>query len=262
MTSLGDLNKTKSNVLYDIGKCQLTVARGNIVHFEGDAIVNVTTEEVVPKELEDTLGIGVLAEIHKACGPKLKEACLELKAESENIRCPTGEARITDAFDLKTAKYIIHTVGPINFTDQDEARKLLTSCYTNCLNLALERQIKRIAFPLISCGISGFPVKEAAEIALDSITAVAKVDYPKEICFIMRPKSQFDTFEALAMKRFDPKKMKPAKVNPFITKGSTFRMSKGQKVMLGFKKKPVVAFQECEEEDEDSDSDSDAKKKE
>jgi len=251
-------------VLYDIGKCHLTVAKGNLVHFEADAIVNVTTEEVVPEDSdkEDGLGIGVSAEIHKACGPKLREACLELKAESENIRCPTGEARITDAFDLKTAKYIIHTVGPINFTDHGEARKLLTSCYTNCLNLALERKLQRIAFPLISCGISGFQVKEAVEIALDSITAVAKVDYPREIYFIMRLKNEFNTFETLAMKRFDPKRRKSAKVNPFITKGSTFRMSKGQKVMLGFKKKHMGSFQELREDEEDgdeSDSDSDAK---
>merc|ERR1711920_1060429 len=140
-----------------------------------------------------------------------------------------------------------------------EARKLLTSCYTNCLNLALEHKLKRIAFPLISCGISGFPVEVAAEIALDSITAVAKVDYPKEIYFIMRPKSEFDTFEALAMKRFDPNRRKSAKVNPFMTKGSTFRMSKGQKVMLGFKKKHIGSFQELREEEEESDSASDAK---
>jgi len=254
-SSLASLKGLKSNVAYDIGSCLLTVAHGDIVHFDADAIVNVTTEELVVEfdHKEDTVGIGISAEIHKACGPKLREACLEIKEEGPNIRCPTGEARITGAFDLETAKYIIHTVAPTNAKfNPHKAKELLTSCFTNCLSLAVKHEIERIAFPLISSELIGFPAKRDVEVALDSIKAVANEKYPKEICFILQAKSHYNMFEALARKRFDPKSAKAAKKNPFITKGSTFRMNKTQKVMLGLDKRAVASFPElCEEDDEE-----------
>lgn len=264
-SSRASLSKLKSNVAYDIGSCQLTVAHGDIVHFDADAIVNVTSADLMVNVnyKEDTMGVGVSAEIHKACGPKLREACLEIKEVAPDIRCPTGEARITDAYDLETAKFIIHTVAPMTAKfDQGKAKELLHSCFANCLRLAVKHNLERIAFPLISSGLLGFPVKKDVEVALDSIMLVAKEDYPKEICFILKAKSQYTMFEAEAMKRFDPKRRRCAKSNPFITKGSTFRMNKSQKVMLGLDKRAIGSFPElCEEEDyQPSDTDEDEKK--
>jgi len=263
--SVASLSKLKNNVAYDIGSCQLTVAHGDIVKFGADAIVNVTTEDLMVNVnyKEDTMGVGVSAEIHKACGPKLREACLEIKEVAPDIRCPTGEARITDAYDLETAKFIIHTVAPMTAKfDQGKAKELLHSCFASCLRLATDYKLERIAFPLISSGLLGFPAKKDVEVALDSIMLVAKEDYPKEICFILKAKSQYTMFEAEAMKRFDPKRTRSAKKNPFITKGSTFRMNKTQKVMLGLDKKPIASFPDvCEEEEyENSDTDEDEKK--
>lgn len=261
--STSSLGAFKSTEYYDTGNCHLTVAHGNIVHFEADAIVNVTTEELVANinDTEDSVGIESAADINKACGPKLREAFLEIKEVAPDIRCPTGEARITEAFDLKTAKYIIHTVGPIHAKyDKAKARELLSNCYISCLALAEKYQLERVAFPVISSGFSGYPLKEAIEVALKSITVVAKKEYPKAIYFIMQSKHKYNTFEALAKKRFHPKSARVAKKSPFITKGSTFRMSKTQKLMLGLDKKATHSFQDLFEEQEDSGRDSDEKK--
>jgi len=258
------LGAFKSTEYYDIGNCHLTVAHGNIVHFKADAIVNVTTEELVANisEKEDFVGIGLAADINKACGPKLREACLEFELVSPDCRCPTGEARITEAFNLKTAKYIIHTVGPMHAKyDKEKAAELLSNCYLSCLNLAVERQLDSVAFPLISSGLLGYPLKEAIEIALRSITVVAKREYPKYLYFIMQSKNKYNTFENLARKRLNPKSAKAAKKSPFITKGSTFRMSDSQKVMLGLNKKAIDSFKDLfEEAGEDVNGNFDEKK--
>jgi len=186
------------------------------------------------------------ASITKACGPKLREACLEIKEVSPDCRCPTGEARITKAFDLETAKFIIHTVGPIHAKyDKATAKKLLTSCYLNCFDLAAKYKLDHIAFPLISVGLPGYPLKEAIQVALNCIAAVAKKQYPKIIYFIMQSKNEYNAFEELSRKRFTPEKVKAGKKkNPFLTKGSTFRMNQSQKVMLGLNNNALRSFRE------------------
>jgi len=251
------LNRLKSNSLYHVGQSRLFAAHGDIVHFEADAIVIETSEELVTNvsKKDDFVGIGLSAVISKACGPELREACLEIKEVSPDCRCPTGEARITKAFDLQTAKFIIHTVGPIHAKfDQATAKKLLTSCYINCFDIATEYKLERIAFPLISVGLSGYPLKEAIQVALKCTAAVAKKEYPKIIYFIMQSKHEYKTFEELARKRFTPDKVKDGKkTNPFLTKGSTFRMNQSQKMMLGLNNKALRSFREflVEEGNED-----------
>jgi len=244
----GSLQRLKSNSLYKLGKSRLIAAHGDLVNFEADAIVNETSEELVTNvsDKEDLVGIGMSASINKACGPKLREACLEIKEVSPDCRCPTGEARITKAFDLQTAKFIIHTVGPIHAKyDRATAKKLLTSCYLNCLDLASEYKLERIAFPLISVGLSGYPLKEAIQVALNCTAAVAKKQYPKMIYFIMQSKNEYNAFEELSSKRFTPEKVKDGKKkNPFLTKGSTFRMNPSQKVMLGLNNNVLRSFRE------------------
>ena len=86
------------------------------------------------------------------------------------VRCPTGEARITPGFHLK-ARYVIHTAGPVWRGGGQNERELLASCYRISLALARAHQLESIAFPAISCGIYGFPVDEAAEIAVGEIRA-------------------------------------------------------------------------------------------
>ncbi len=125
----------------------IKITQGDITRASVDAIVNAANARMLG-------GGGVDGAIHRAAGPKLLEACKKVKSEN-GIRCPTGEARITDAGNLK-AKYVIHTVGPRYYMDEDPAN-LLFSAYKNSLDLALSHGCKSIAFPAISCGVFGYP---------------------------------------------------------------------------------------------------------
>lgn len=139
----------------------LELVQGNIVHQEVDALVNAANTKLAG-------GGGVDGAIHRAAGPALKEACLLLPADHKGRRCPTGEARITEAGNLK-ARWVIHAVGPY-FNERYQARceQQLESAYTNALRLAVERQCQSIALPAISAGAYRFPLHRAAEIALQT----------------------------------------------------------------------------------------------
>ena len=130
--------------------------KGDITKAKVDAIVNAANQKMLG-------GGGVDGAIHRAAGSKLLEACRKHKAIN-GVRCPTGEARLTIAGDLK-AQYLIHTVGPRYLIDEEPDR-LLESAYRSSLELALEAECKSIAFPAISCGSYRFPIEEAAEIAI------------------------------------------------------------------------------------------------
>lgn len=135
---------------------RIEIFQGDIIKAKVDIIVNAAN----PKMLG---GGGVDGAIHQAAGPKLLEACRRVKA-TNGIRCPFGEARITDAGSL-SAKYIIHAVGP-RYRHEKQPEKLLTSVYQQSMDLALEHECSSIAFPALSCGAYGYPAKEASEIAL------------------------------------------------------------------------------------------------
>ena len=134
---------------------RLTIVKGDIVKAKTDAIVNAANTSLLG-------GGGVDGAIHKAAGPMLLEECKKFNG------CPTGEARITPGFKL-SAKYVIHTPGPIWRGGGKGEDELLASCYKNCLKLAVENNIKTIAFPSISTGVYRFPVEQAAEIAVNEI---------------------------------------------------------------------------------------------
>src|SRR6201995_1123413 len=123
-----------------------------------EAIVNAANETLLG-------GGGVDGAIHRAAGPQLLQACRVFPQTKPNVRCPTGEARITDGFRLP-AKFVIHTVGPIWHGGSHGEADLLAACYRESLKLAAERSIRGIAFPAISCGVYCYPIGPAATIAV------------------------------------------------------------------------------------------------
>lgn len=157
---------------------------GNITEARVDAIVNAANEEMLG-------GGGVDGAIHRAAGPALLEACRAVPDEY-GVRCPTGEARITAAGDLP-ARYVIHTVGPI-YDDEDDPATLLASAYRSSFQLALEHGCHSLAVPAISCGVYGYPLDEAAAIALAVCREPAFADL--EITFYLFNQPIYDCWQA------------------------------------------------------------------
>jgi len=141
---------------------RMEIHQGDITQLDVDAIVNAANASLRP-------GGGVCGAIHRAAGPELARACAEIG------ECPTGTACSTGGFKLK-AQHVIHTAGPVwHGGGQDEAG-LLASCYRMCLKLARELGVKSIAFPSISTGVYGFPLKKATEIAVHSVSEILTQD--------------------------------------------------------------------------------------
>ncbi|RHZ04414.1 hypothetical protein DYB31_012983 [Aphanomyces astaci] len=152
--------------------CILVVSMGDITQWKGDAIVNAANQRMLG-------GGGVDGAIHRAAGQALRRACEAVPpVDGTTIRCPTGEARITGGF-LLPVKHVIHTVGPI-YKTKAESRPLLKAAYDNSLALALEHGLSSIAFPAISCGVFGYPLLDAAVVAVDACQRVASSS-PKSI---------------------------------------------------------------------------------
>jgi O-acetyl-ADP-ribose deacetylase (regulator of RNase III) len=144
-----------------INRGTLSLVEGDITKQDTEAIVNAAN-----KSLRG--GGGVDGAIHRAGGPRILEECIKIGG------CETGEAVITTGGDLK-ARYVIHTVGPIYKDGRRGEPKLLENAYMNSLKLASSRGIKTIAFPSISTGAYGYPLEEAAKIALKTA-----INYLKE----------------------------------------------------------------------------------
>lgn len=131
---------------------KVEVREGDLTRLAVDALVNAANSSLLG-------GGGVDGAIHRAAGPELLAACRQLGG------CPAGEARLTPGFRLP-ARYVIHTVGPVWQGGGRGEAELLAACYRNSLALAERHGLETIAFPAISCGIYGYPPKQAAAIAL------------------------------------------------------------------------------------------------
>jgi len=135
-----------------------------------DAIVNAANSGLAP-------GAGVCGAIHRAAGPELAAACAKLAP------CPTGEARITPGFRLP-ARFVIHAVGPVWQGGAAGEPRLLASAYRAALDLARRHGVRSIAFPAISTGIYGYPLREAARVAVAAVREeIARGDTPSHVVF-------------------------------------------------------------------------------
>ncbi|MDX1609349.1 MAG: O-acetyl-ADP-ribose deacetylase [Halofilum sp. (in: g-proteobacteria)] len=132
----------------------LEIRRGDITQQDVDAVVNAANARLAP-------GGGVAGAIHRAAGPELWEACRPLGG------CATGEAKLTDGFALP-ARWIVHTVGPVYGQDEPSAT-LLAASYRNSLAVADEAGATSIAFPALSTGAFGYPLEDAAEVAIGTL---------------------------------------------------------------------------------------------
>jgi O-acetyl-ADP-ribose deacetylase (regulator of RNase III) len=147
---------------------KIQLERADITTLKVDAIVNAANERMLG-------GGGVDGAIHRAAGPELLDACRRVPEVRPGVRCPTGEARITPGFQLP-ARYVIHTVGPIWRGGEVGEPALLAACYRNSLALAKKHEIRTMAFPAISCGVYGYPLDEAARIAVREVRAALARD--------------------------------------------------------------------------------------
>lgn len=167
----------------------IVLLQGDITEQEVDAIVNAANSSLLG-------GGGVDGAIHRRGGPAILEACQRLRAATYPEGLPTGQAVATTGGRL-TAKWVIHTVGPVYSRREDRSVRL-ASCHTESLRVADEVGAKTVAFPAISTGVYGYPLEEAAPVAISAVRrATARV---VEVRFVLFDREAYEAFEA-AMSR-------------------------------------------------------------
>jgi O-acetyl-ADP-ribose deacetylase len=163
---------------------RIQLIQGDITLQKVDAIVNAANNSLLG-------GGGVDGAIHRAAGPRLLEECRKLHG------CPTGCAKSTRGYDLP-AIWIIHTVGPVWRGGNHGEERLLADCYRSCLKLAVEKQIRTIAFPSISTGAYGFPIDRASQIAFTEIQHhLIQNDLPEKVFIVCFDINTYQTYTKL-----------------------------------------------------------------
>jgi O-acetyl-ADP-ribose deacetylase len=163
---------------------RIELVEGDITHERADAIVNAANSTLLG-------GGGVDGAIHRRGGGTILEACRDLRRERYPTGLPVGEAVATTAGELP-ARWVIHTVGPIYRRERDPA-KLLARCHRACLRVADEVGAATVAFPAISTGAYGYPVREAAAVAIDAVRdADSKVE---EVRFVLFGREAYRAFD-------------------------------------------------------------------
>ena len=163
---------------------RIILIRDDITKLNVDAIVNAANRKLAG-------GGGVDGAIHRAAGPELPEACRKLDG------CPTGSAKLTSGFNLP-AKYIIHAVGPVWRGGNSKESEILESCYKISLEIAVQNDVSSIAFPNISTGIYGFPKREAAEIAINTVSSfLEKSKQPTQVFFVCFDEDNYKLYYGL-----------------------------------------------------------------
>jgi O-acetyl-ADP-ribose deacetylase len=163
---------------------QMTAIRADITTLTVDAVVNAANSSLMG-------GGGVDGAIHRVGGPEILRECRELRESRYPKGLPTGQAAATTAGDLP-ARWVIHTVGPV-FSSREDRSALLADCYRNSLQVADQLGARTVAFPAVSAGIFGWPMDDAARIAVRTVSSIAAaVD---EITFALFSAEALASFE-------------------------------------------------------------------
>ena len=164
------------------GAGRISLAQGDITEQEADAIVNAANSSLLG-------GGGVDGAIHRAGGPAILNECRQLGG------CETGDAKATTAGDLP-ARFVIHTVGPVWHGGEQGEAELLASCHRRALEVAAELGCRSVAFPAISTGVYGYPVDEAAQVALRTTSEeLGKHPELERITFVLFSDEHLAAFE-------------------------------------------------------------------
>ncbi|MFI7016548.1 O-acetyl-ADP-ribose deacetylase [Streptomyces sp. NPDC050164] len=161
----------------------IELVQGDITRQSVDAIVNAANSSLLG-------GGGVDGAIHRRGGPAILEDCRKLRASRYGKGLPTGQAVATTAGDLD-ARWVIHTVGP-RFSQDEDRSQLLASCYRESLRIADDLGARTVAFPAVSAGIYGWPIEDAARIAVETVRAMETA--VEEVRFVLFDERAYEAF--------------------------------------------------------------------